>query len=387
MKKRLTDKYGFNSPPAYVTLRHAFIRMGKVQQQSVFLIFGTDEGMVSEKATRLFSDLTEGTNEFSHEILDANVPNADTAEQVMRQLIEALRTLPFFPGRKVVWLKNCNFLGAAGRAAAGEAALRQLLESGLGEDVMLVISASSFDKRSSFNKFLIQCAATEEYNLPDINKAGWETSLIPLVKKESAQRSLSFQPAALDMFIHRVSESSRQIIAEIEKLDLYLGAERRVVTCQDVKLLVPLTRTGGSYELSQALMHKKVDAAISFIDFKLERDESAVSIMRRDVIPAVTNLLLAKILMSEFNLKALGYKEFSAKLADLPSHAAALIPVTKEGKISAYPLFLAAQQTPKFTTERLKHILKECMKADKALVSSSLDSRLILHQLAICIAS
>ncbi len=361
--------------------------MGKVQQQSVFLIFGTDEGMVSEKATRLFSDLTEGTNEFSHEILDANVPNADTAEQVMRQLIEALRTLPFFPGRKVVWLKNCNFLGAAGRAAAGEAALRQLLESGLGEDVMLVISDSSFDKLSSFTKVLLQCAATEVYNLPDINKAGWETSLIPLVKKESAQRSLSFQPAALDMFIHRVSESSRQIIAEIEKLDLYLGAERRVVTCQDVKLLVPLTRTGGSYELSQALMHKKVDAAISFIDFKLERDESAVSIMRRDVIPAVTNLLLAKILMSEFNLKALVYKEFSAKLADLPSPAPALSPVTKEGKISAYPLFLAAQQTPKFTTERLKHILKECMKADKALVSSSLDSRLILHQLAICIAS
>ena len=48
---------------------------------------------------------------------------------------------------------------------------------------------------------------------------------------------------------------------------------------------------------------------------------------------------------------------------------------------------LAAQNAAKFKTERLKQTLKECMKADKALVSSSLDPRLVLHRLAICSAS
>ncbi len=82
----------------------------KPQQKSVYLFFGTDEGMVSEKAARAFSALTEGTNEFSHEILEATVTDSDNAEAVTHQVIEALRTLPFFPGRKVVWMKKCNFL-------------------------------------------------------------------------------------------------------------------------------------------------------------------------------------------------------------------------------------------------------------------------------------
>ena len=49
--------------------------------------------------------------------------------------------------------------------------------------------------------------------------------------------------------------------------------------------------------------------------------------------------------------------------------------------------FWRRRMLPKFKTERLKQTLKECMKADKALVSSSLDPRLILHRLAICSAS
>lgn len=91
-----------------------------------------------------------------------------------------------------------------------------MLESGLGPDVLLLISASEFDKRRSFNKFLLQYAASEELNKPDITKAGWEGSLMPLINKETAARGMNFDSAALELFIHRVSESSRQIISEIE---------------------------------------------------------------------------------------------------------------------------------------------------------------------------
>lgn len=196
----------------------------------------------------IFAALTEGTNEFSHEILEAACGDSDEAAQLVRQVMEALRTLPFFPGRKVVWMKNCNFLGdsVTGRSSTTEAALdsfRQLLESGLGPDVLLLISASEFDKRRSFNKFLLQYAASEELNKPDITKAGWEGSLMPLINKETAARGMNFDSAALELFIHRVSESSRQIISEIEKLDLYLGADRRTVMPEDVERMVPLTRT------------------------------------------------------------------------------------------------------------------------------------------------
>ena len=152
------------------------------EQQAIHLVFGTDEGMVREKASGVFAALTEGTNEFSHEILEAGCGDSDEAAQIVRQVMEALRTLPFFPGRKVVWMKNCNFLGdsVTGKSSATEAALdslRQLLEAGLGPDVILVVSASEFDKRRSFNKFLLQHSATAELNKPDITKAGWDCLL------------------------------------------------------------------------------------------------------------------------------------------------------------------------------------------------------------------
>lgn len=67
---------------------------------------------------------------------------------------------------------------------------------------------------------------------------------MPLINKEAGARGMNFDSAALELFIHRVSESSRQIISEIEKLDLYLGADRRTVMTEDVERMVPLTRTG-----------------------------------------------------------------------------------------------------------------------------------------------
>ena len=210
---------------------------------------------------------------------------------------------------------------------------------------------------------------------------------MPLINKETAARGMNFDSAALELFIHRVSESSRQIISEIEKLDLYLGADRRTVMPEDVERMVPLTRTGVIFEISRALENKKSDAAISLIDFQLERGENAITIMRAAFIPTLRNLLAARLLCDAFHLKPTNFKEFTARISSLPSYAAALIPLKKDGTPNAYPLFLAAQNASKFKTERLKQTLKECMKADKALVSSSLDPRLILHRLAICSAS
>ena len=94
-----------------ISCGYGFMGSSTLQQQAIHLVFGTDEGMVREKASGIFAALTEGTNEFSHEILEAACGDSDEAAQLVRQVMEALRTLPFFPGRKVVWMKNCNFLG------------------------------------------------------------------------------------------------------------------------------------------------------------------------------------------------------------------------------------------------------------------------------------
>lgn len=90
----------FNKPYFMISCGHGFMGSSTLQQQTIHLVFGTDEGMVREKASGIFAVLTEGTNEFSHEILEAACGDSDEAAQVIRQVTEALRTLPFFRGAK-----------------------------------------------------------------------------------------------------------------------------------------------------------------------------------------------------------------------------------------------------------------------------------------------
>lgn len=85
----------FNKAYFMISCGYGFMGSSTLQQQAIHLVFGTDEGMVREKASGIFAALTEGTNEFSHEILEAACGDSDEAAQLVRQVMEALRTLPF----------------------------------------------------------------------------------------------------------------------------------------------------------------------------------------------------------------------------------------------------------------------------------------------------
>lgn len=354
-------------------------------------VYGSDDGQVNDHARKSFAELTEGTSEFSHEIIDGSAADSDTAALICRQVIEALQTMPMFGGRKVVWLKGATFLGdsVTGRAEATTQALQSLatmIERGLADDVCLLISATEFDKRRTFNKLLTTKGEAIEFRKPDISQDGWEAQVADLVRKAADEHGVQFEAPALDLFIHLVSESSRQIASEVGKLALYVERER-AITEQDVRDLVPVTRSGIVFEISRAIENGDAAETIRLMDAQLDGGEAPVSIIRAAVIPTLRNLVAAKILSSEFELNTFNYKSFTSQVASLPGHAQGLIPVKKDGTPNVYPLFLAAQKSKRFKLDRLKKALQECFSADRLLVSSSLDARLVLHRLAICLAS
>ncbi len=358
----------------------------------IITIFGSDEGLVSQHATEKFARLSEGTNTFSHEIIDGNAQDSDAAAAICHQIRDAIQTMPFFPGLKIVWLKGANFLGdsVTGKAEATEKALQSLqnlLSGGVPNDVCLLISAFEFDKRRAFNKLLLKLGSSEEFSKPDISQPGWEEQVAVIVGNAAKERNLAFDKDALDIFIHRVSESSRQIISEIEKLDIYLGQERRTVTEQDIRDMVSQTRTGIIWEISRAIESGKASEAIQLIDFQLDRGEQAVGIIRAAFIPALRSMIAARIICDTFKLNP-GYKtDFYKKLESMPPYAQKLIPLKKDGTPNYYSILLGAQKLGKRTLPRLKKNLTECLQADKSLVSSSLDPKLVLHRLAISLAS
>src|ERR1700759_1775901 len=76
----------------------------------VLLVYGEDEFAVKQRARQVYQQWTEELGGMDHEIIDAAVGNSGDALKALAKLREALQTLPFFGGDKVVWFQNCNFL-------------------------------------------------------------------------------------------------------------------------------------------------------------------------------------------------------------------------------------------------------------------------------------
>ena len=176
-------------------------------ESNIHAIVGSDESEVKRVAAELAAKLTPpDAGEFGLEVIDACADNVDQAVSRVRSAIEALQTLPFFGGGKLVWLKNANCLGDSpiGRSASVQSALddlAELLDAGLGSDVTLLISATEVDKRRSFYKTLGKRAELQVIDRLDSSRAGWEEEATEIVRRRAKSRGLQFEEEALDLFV------------------------------------------------------------------------------------------------------------------------------------------------------------------------------------------
>ena len=230
----------------------------KSDTANIYGVVGSDEGEVKRVAAELARKLVpQDAGDFGLEVIDGAADNAEQADARIRSTIEALQTLPFFGSTKVVWLKNANFLGddPKARSAAVQSALEELsalIDSGFGPGVTLLISATEVDKRRSFYKTLVKRAELQVFDRLDSARAGWEEGATEIVRQRAKKRKLQFDDDALDLFILLTGGDTRQIENELEKIDTFLGKDRSV-RVELVRELVPLSRAGVIFELSNAL--------------------------------------------------------------------------------------------------------------------------------------
>src|SRR6266478_4455549 len=103
----------------------------KAETANIHAVIGSDEAEVKRVAAELAQKLApEQAGDFGLEVIDGAADNAEQAAARIRLAIEALQTLPFFGGAKLVWLKNVNFLADTiiGRSAAVQSALEELAD-------------------------------------------------------------------------------------------------------------------------------------------------------------------------------------------------------------------------------------------------------------------
>ena len=361
----------------------------KAASANIHAIVGSDEAEVKRVAAELAQELVpDDAADFGLEIIDGVADNAEQAAARIHSTIEALQTLPFFGTTKVVWLKNANFLGddPKARSATVQSALENLtgfIAGSLAPGVTLLISATEVDKRRSFYKTLVKQAELQVFDRLDSGRAGWEEAAIEIVRARAKKRKLQFTENALDLFVLLTGGDTRQIENELEKLDTFLGKER-AVGVELVRELVPLSRAGVIFELSNALAARDLELALTLVRRLLEQGEKGIGILLAAIVPTIRNLLLAKDLMEEHGIRRPHSPfQFVAAINRLPANATAHLPRKKDGSVNIYDLGIAAQHAHQFGSRQLIEGMRTCLDANVKLVTTQLDHDVILTEVVV----
>jgi DNA polymerase III subunit delta len=354
-------------------------------------VLGTDEARMKEAALKLSRELAPpDAGDFGVDVIEGIAESAEHCALLVRRTLDALQTLPFFGGGKLVWLKNANFLGdnqvgKTNAAIEGIEAILDYVEKQLPPEVKFLLSASLIDKRRSAYKRIQKLADVRTLDRPDTSRTGWEDEVIPLVERRAKELGISFENEAVEMLVQLAGEDTRQLDSEVEKLSLYLGSERSRVTAEDVRVMVPLNRAGVVFELGNAIGKRDLQRALELVRTLVYQGQNPIGILLAAVVPRVRSLLLAADLVARHpKLPRGSYGSFGGALEKLPDSETSHIPRKKDGSgLNAYPIFLALDETRRYTVGELRAALQACLDANLKLVTTSIEPQLVLERLLI----
>jgi DNA polymerase-3 subunit delta len=118
-------------------------------------ICGADDFLVGRLGKERFAALAaEVTDEFAREVINGFAANVGEVENAVNRFRDSVQTVSMFGGRRVVWLKDVNFLAdtVTGRAESTLVLveeLQRLLEGLNPDETAVLITAAAGDRRIS----------------------------------------------------------------------------------------------------------------------------------------------------------------------------------------------------------------------------------------------
>jgi DNA polymerase-3 subunit delta len=208
--------------------------------ENKFFIAGSDRFNVAQKSTAI-------VNSFSgYAIEEFNSDATKIAEAVaeLRQINDALKTLPLFAARKMIWYKNVDFLsdatiGKSEDVLAWIQAVQRTLENG--PEVGFLLTATTIDRRQKVIKWFLENCRAEILDEP--KKSGCERHVSEKIKHAGKK----ITPDAFDLLQRRSNHDLQLMDGELEKLLLYTDGKDRI-EIRDVEAIVIDLHRGDFFE-------------------------------------------------------------------------------------------------------------------------------------------
>jgi len=353
------------------------------------LVCGDDDFAVKQRAKQLFQQWSAELGGMDHESIEATVGNGGDALTTLGKLREALQTLPFFGGGKVVWLRDCNFLGED-RTASSQAvteALAELaeeLKAFSWQNVRLLISAGKVDKRKVFYKTLDKIGTVENFSAWSPDDKDWADRAEIAARDAVRKRQKDISEAALGELISRAGANARQLENETEKLCVFTG-ERKKIELADVTAICARNKTAKAFALGDALGDRDLPRLLKRLDeelweTKFDKDKSEIGLLYGLIGKVRAMLLLKEMLREGWVKETRDYNQFKTQLERVPADK---LPADKKFNplaLNPYVLYKALPQVKKYTSAELVRAMDVLLRCNLRLVSSGLDEALVLQQ-------
>ena len=353
------------------------------------LIYGDDAFAVSHRARQVFQGWCDTVGGEDHETLDATASNAGEATRAMARLFEALQTLPFFGGEKVVWFKDCNFLDDSRTARAGDvvtglADLAAYLKEFDFNGVRLLISAGKPDRRKGFYKTLAKLGHVEAFEALSIDDRDWEDKAMPLVTAKLRALKVKASSETVSEIVQAVGPDRQALISECEKLAIYVG-DRAEATPDDVSAIVTRGKHARAFALGDALGNRNLDELLARLDEELwvmrgDKGRSVIGLLY-GLVSKVRGLLFARVMMDAGWIKPTRtFPQFKPQLEHVPADAFPEDRKLNPLSLNPYVLYRASAQAGNWSSEELVRALDLLLTCNRRLVTSSVDATLLLQQ-------
>lgn len=349
-------------------------------KQKHLLINGTDDFEVKARGLGLMAELAP-EDPMNLEILEGHADNVENALAKIDLVKEAILTLPFFGGRKLIFLKNCNFLsdtviGKSESVLAKLTELTQILLKVEPESAQLLVTAMAVDRRRSFYKQFEKFGYCEQWDLADIKDYAKLQSWMRKVDQSMKDLGLKPETGVAERLVDLIGNDSRALHNELEKLALYLMPQV-VVTEEDLRKSVSSTRELLVWDLCEAVTDCDVNESLH--------------ILRQLLVQKETEVGLLIMLSGQIRLAALGVHLLETKKASLSKkgtfvnlnltrEAEELMPQNKKGdKPNTYRLARVIDKAQKKSSLKWFKALDTIYETNLALVSSGSDRKKILE--------
>ncbi len=356
----------------------------------VSLICGDDEFSVKQRARTLWNTWTAEAGGMDQEVLEATAGTVDEALNRIGRLREALQTLPFFGGTKLIWFRDCSFLGEdrTGKSTTVTEALSGLVEEWKTfpwEGVRLLISAGKPDKRRTFFKTLEKQATVEFFaSLAEDKDWADRVGSEALRLLRSAKKAIADE--ALTELVGRVGPHLRSLNNEVEKLVVHAG-DREEITLADVELLTPLQKLAESFALGEAVGERNLIRALQVLDEELWTIRTRVDKRKSEIGLVYGMLAKIRVLLIVKELRRIGRLKPVRDFPSFRSQAALLdpaqLPSAREFNPFAgnpYPAFKALHQCDRWESAELVRAMELLLEANVQLVASGQDEAVVLQR-------